>query len=142
MSFQYNDGGRKEAGWQGSTGDCVVRSIAIAASLPYQKVYDDLAALMKACKKSDKNTSRNGVQKRLYHKYILSQGFVWVPTMGIGTGCTVHVKADELPSGRLILRLSKHLVACVDKVVNDTYDCTRDGTRCVYGYYKKSEVTV
>ena len=42
MTWEYNDGGREEAGYKGSTGDCVARSIAIATGVPYQKVYDDL----------------------------------------------------------------------------------------------------
>jgi hypothetical protein len=32
--FQINDGGRERAGFKGGAGDCVVRSIAIAANLP------------------------------------------------------------------------------------------------------------
>ena len=67
-------------------------------------------------------------------------GFKWVACMGIGTGCQVHVRADELPSeGRLVLNLSKHCVAYVDGVLRDTYDCSREGTRCVYGYYIMEE---
>ena len=40
MKFQFNDGGRVSAGYKGSAGDCVVRSVAIATGLPYQHVYD------------------------------------------------------------------------------------------------------
>ena len=40
MKFQFNDGGRIAAGYKGSAGDCVVRSVAIATGLPYQKIYD------------------------------------------------------------------------------------------------------
>jgi hypothetical protein len=40
--FEFNDGGREKAGFKGGAGDCVVRSIAIAANLPYMKVYEDL----------------------------------------------------------------------------------------------------
>ena len=58
--------------------------------------------------------------------------------MRIGTGCKVHLKSDELPIGRIIVRLSKHVCAVIDGVINDTYDCSREGTRCVYGYYKKN----
>jgi hypothetical protein len=57
--------------------------------------------------------------------------------MGIGTGCTVHLKADELPAGRIIVRLSGHYAAVIDGVLHDTSDCSRDGTRCVYGYWVK-----
>ena len=39
MRFEYNDGGRKAAGYQGKTGDCVCRSIAIATKMPYAYVY-------------------------------------------------------------------------------------------------------
>jgi len=28
-------------------------------------------------------------------------------------------------------------VAVIDGVINDTYDCSREGTRCVYGYWEK-----
>ena len=38
--LQFDDGGRSAAGYKGKTGDCVVRSIAIATGLPYQQIYD------------------------------------------------------------------------------------------------------
>ena len=41
--WEYNDGGRSKVGFKGSAGDCVVRAIAIATDLPYDKVYYDLA---------------------------------------------------------------------------------------------------
>jgi hypothetical protein len=33
----------------------------------------------------------------LFKRYMASLGFVWVPTMGIGTGCKVHLRSGELP---------------------------------------------
>jgi len=42
FAFQLHDGGREAAGFKGGAGDCVVRSIAIAANLPYMQVYEDL----------------------------------------------------------------------------------------------------
>jgi hypothetical protein len=44
MKFEENDGGRKEAGYKGKTGDCVCRAICIATGKPYQEVYDRLAS--------------------------------------------------------------------------------------------------
>jgi hypothetical protein len=41
--FTINDGGRQAAGFKGTTGDCVARSIAIASGLPYTEVYAKLA---------------------------------------------------------------------------------------------------
>jgi hypothetical protein len=62
--------------------------------------------------------------------------------MQIGSGCQVHLAADELPPGRIIVRLSKHYAAVVDGVLHDTHDCSRDGTRCVYGYFKEPDRSV
>lgn len=64
-------------------------------------------------------------------------GWKWVPTMQIGQGCKVHLDPNELPSGRLIVSVSKHLTAVLDGVIHDTYDPSRDGSRCVYGYFQK-----
>jgi hypothetical protein len=64
-----------------------------------------------------------------------SIGWRWVPTMQIGSGCKVHLRASELPRGRLVVKVTKHCVAVIDGVIHDTHDCARDGTRCVYGYY-------
>ena len=144
MRFQYNDGGRKEAGYKGVTSDCVVRAIAIVANLPYQKVYDDINLLAKderiTKKRVTKSSSNSGVYKCTYTKYLEKLGFKWVPTMFIGKGCQVHLKENELPKGRLIVRLSKHLTSVIDGVIHDIYNPDREGTRCVYGYYIKEEV--
>jgi hypothetical protein len=63
----------------------------------------------------------------------------WVPTMAIGSGCQHHLRADQLPGGRLVVCLSGRLTAVVDGVVHDTQDPSRWGTRCVYGYFRKRE---
>jgi hypothetical protein len=63
-------------------------------------------------------------------------GFEWTPTMTIGSGCKVHLKADELPNGRIIANVSKHVVAVIDGVIYDTHDPSRNETRCVYGYWR------
>lgn len=62
-------------------------------------------------------------------------GGKWHPTMTIGSGCKVHLRADELPSGRIVCSCSGHLVAVIDGVLNDTFDSSRGGKRCVYGYW-------
>ena len=141
--FVYNDGGRKAAGYKGRAGDCVTRAIAIAAQLPYQQVYDRLAegnAKQRKSKRTGKQSrsARNGIytKRKWFKDYMLELGFIWVPTMQIGSGCQVHLKADELPGGRIICSVSKHYVAVIDGVINDTYDCSRDEKRCVYGYRK------
>lgn len=139
MEFVHDDGGRKAAGYKGIAGDCVVRAIAIATQIPYQKVYDDLFELCKIEKPSKvrggKSHPRNGVHRVTYEKYLTSLGWKWVPCMTIGTGCKVHLRAEELPSGRIVVRLSNHLAAVIDGVLHDIYESARGGTRCVYGYF-------
>ena len=146
MQFVYNDGGRAEAGYKGHAGDCVCRAVAIASGQPYQEVYDFLAErnasqrLTKRCKKKRGRTARDGiaVRRKWFRDYMHSLGFEWVPTMRIGSGCKVHLREGELPSGRIIAAVSRHWVAVIDGVLHDTHDCSRNGTRCVYGYYTKA----
>lgn len=57
--------------------------------------------------------------------------------MFVGQGCNVHLRADELSPGRLIVSVSKHITIVIDGVIHDTYDPSRDGTRCVYGYFRQ-----
>jgi len=54
----------------------------------------------------------------------------------------VHLCDEELPSGNLVLRLSRHYCAMRDGVVHDTYDPSRDGTRAVYGYWSSPEAAL
>jgi len=146
--LQQDDGGRAAAGFKGGAGDCVVRSIAIAANLPYLQVYEDLRdANARYAQERDNKLSRllhqrgssprNGNHRNVFHDYILAQGFEWVPTMKVGAGCQVHLRPDELPKGTLIVKVSKHLTAVLDGVIHDTHDPSRGGSRCVYGYYIK-----
>jgi hypothetical protein len=38
--------------------------------------------------------------------------------------------------GKLVVSLSRHYAAVIDGVIRDTHDCSRDGNRCVYGYWQ------
>lgn len=133
-SFVVDDGGRAAAGFRGRAGDCVTRALAIALELPYRQVYDDLAELSLAY--GGRRSARDGVESVVMRDYLTRhKNWVWTPTMSVGSGCRVHLRADELPPGRLVVRLSRHVCAVVDGVVHDTYDPSRGGTRCVYGYF-------
>ena len=144
MRFKFNDGGRAAAGYKGHANDCVCRAICIAAELPYQQVYDRLAEGNATQRKSKhyKKKSRSlkvGVftGRKWFKDYMAELGFTWTPTMGVATGCKVHLRDGEVPMGRIICSVSKHMVAVINGVVNDTHDGSREGTRCVYGYWRK-----
>lgn len=169
--FRFNDGGRKAAGYSGSAGDCVCRAVSIVSGRSYAEVYATLArgtgmqrASRLTAKKSASARAGINVRRKWFRDYMHSLGFEWVPTMGIGSGCKVHLDADELPSGRIVVAVSKHYTAMIDGVIHDTHDPRRDksylfepdhgqplksnqgrnengvwteiGGRCVYGYWR------
>ncbi|MGH7000616.1 MAG: hypothetical protein ACREEA_03845 [Stellaceae bacterium] len=142
MNWIYDDGGRSSARYKGTAGDCACRAIAIASRQAYQDVYDALNALAttERCgkRKRGRSSARTGVYKQTIHRYLKTLGWRWIATMRIGQGCTTHLKASELPAGRLIVSVSRHLVAVIDGVIHDSHDPSRGETRCVYGYWVKS----
>lgn len=168
MQFTYDDGGRAAAGFRGDTGDCVTRALAIAMQLPYQEVYDAMAEGNQGQRVTKKSLRSRGAARRLgartaahgittgrkwFKDWMAARGWKWVPTMGIGTGCKVHLHDGELPLGRLIVAVSKHYTAVVDGVIHDTHDPQREthwintvngvqstgvSRRCVYGYWQKA----
>ena len=161
-SWVYNDGGRSNYFTGKKVGDCVTRAVAIASGIDYKEVYDTLAKGQSTQRVTKRHkhyanyynnsqkyiNSANGkvkfaktaqhgisVKSKWFKNQMREWGFRWVATMQIGSGCQTHLKADELPKGRIVCRLSKHYVAVIDGVINDTYDSSRNGNRCVYGYW-------
>jgi hypothetical protein len=160
MKFIYDDGGRSESGFKGSAGDCVCRAIAIAAQIPYNEAYEALASGSAGERITKHNRKRGRVKsarmgilvgRKWFKEYMGKLGWKWTPTMGIGTGCKVHLHDGELPMGRLIVSVSKHYTTVIDGVIHDTHDPQREATvvpengidapriarRCVYGYWSK-----
>lgn len=141
MKFIYSDGGRSKYFKAEKVGDCCARAIANATGIDYKEVYDSLNMLAKrervGSRKKSISNARSGVYKSTADKYLKSLGWKWIPCMTIGSGCQVHLKEEELPKGALVLNLSRHFTCVKDGVLYDTYDCSRDGTRCVYGYWFK-----
>jgi hypothetical protein len=123
-------------------GDCATRAIAIVSG----RHYDEVAAAIDTQAqrerpgarkhKVSRSSAREGVFRRTIDWVLVDLwGWTWTPMMGIGTGCRMHVAAEELPAGRHVLSLSRHLTALVDGEIHDLYDPSRGGTRCVYGYW-------
>lgn len=151
ITFQFNDGGRSNY-FKGNTGDCVTRAIAIATGKDYKEVYDDLNKLAKEKGRRGSRKvktkygtsyvkasgcSRTGHFRKTYQPYLESLGWKWVSCSGVGKGISIHLKEDELPKGKIICSVSRHLCTVIDGVLHDTYDCSREGTRGVYGYFIK-----
>lgn len=130
LKFVYDDGGRKKYFKAANVNDCVVRAISIALSRDYKQVYDETRKLIGY-------TPRNGVYPHDVKKVMKHFGGTWNACMKVGKGCTVHLIENEIPmQSRIVCNLSKHVVAVINGVIHDTYDSSRNGSRCVYGYWK------
>ena len=114
----------------------VVRAISIATEQKFDDVKAELLRMARHKRNGwrGKSTIRN---TDTYQEYLTRLGWQWTATMQIGSGCKVHLSADELPTGRLIVRISKRLVAVIDGTIHDITDPSRAGKRCVYGYWSK-----
>ena len=142
LGFNYNDGGRAKYFSAERVGDCVCRAIAIGNDMDYKEVYDLINKYAKkehvGKRKKGISNARNGVYKDTIKRVLEDLGWTWVATMEIGKGCQVHLRANEIPMNEtIIVNVSKHTTCVKNGVINDTYDCSREGTRCVYGYYIK-----
>jgi hypothetical protein len=142
MPWAYDDGGRLRAGFPYRAGDCVCRAVAIASARPYREVHDELDDLARSF---DSNyrfagaSASTGIPREIFRLYLADRGWTWHPVMGIGTGCTMHLRAGEVPPGRIIARVSRHLTAVIDGTIRDTFDPSRAGTRCIYGFFSENE---
>jgi cellobiose-specific phosphotransferase system component IIA len=133
LGFIYNDGGRADAGYKGSTGDCVVRAIAIAEQRDYEEVRRELmeynrnyanTSRSRIAKKIQKRgaTTRRGNWKRVYEKLLDNNGWTKHAKIRVGSTDRCYMLKSDIPSGRVLLKVRRHLVACVDHVINDTWD--------------------
>ena len=67
----------------------------------------------------------------LNENYNLSEMFLWCDYAVYKNKQVLFLQAEE--SSKILP--SKHCTAWIDGECHDTYDPTRDGTRCVYGYW-------
>ena len=147
IGFNYNRGGYTRGSGK-HRGDCVPRAITIPTGLTYEIVFDELQRRQTEWriksnsktayyKKPHRNKCYMGTYKVAYKPYLEELGWTWVPKMFIGQGFKTYLRKEDLPPGRLIVKVRKHLTAVVDGVVNDTWDCSQGGNKGVYGYYYK-----
>ena len=156
-----------ESGW-----GYPVRALAIAAEIDFsdaRKILREMAARKRGGGvRSNYKDPMWGFENKLYKRVLDELGWTWTPAMSVGSGMKMHLSHDEIPTkGRLILRLSKYYVACIDRVIHDIPLCeyrhmalgsgvewkcecvatstacrilTRDGKRGVYGYWEDQRI--
>lgn len=137
MRWVRNDGGRAAAGYGSLYGDCITRSAAIAAELPFADV---LALLHRAREPVD----LPGLSSpRLYEIFSAAQrvlltelGWRWVQVRPLPRGRRVYWREGDVPAGRLIVAVGRHFCAVVEGAIHDTHDASGGTGRLhVFGYW-------
>jgi hypothetical protein len=144
-----DDGGRSKSGIPRAdqeVGDCVARAIAIATQRPYREVHDALVVRSVEHAHVDNSAYGKWVRRRggvrafdadhgcsdgAYGPYLESLGWKFTSTKDQ----RIRLRADELPPGRLIAKVHRHLVAVIDGVIRDTHDSGGAGRRPMTGYW-------
>ena len=137
-----SDGGRRAAGFKGETGDCGCRAMALALGIPYREAYDAINAVAKTekapCRSGRRSDARTGVFRKTLTNVLDGYGWEWVPLNKFGQKVKHHLCVGEVPMDEpIIARVSRHFVAVIDGVIHDAFDPSRNGTRMVYGYWRK-----
>lgn len=126
LPWQQNDGGRKAAGYKGTTRDCVVRALAIVTDEPYKKVYKELYALAKAhpvwrqVRDPKRCSPRLGVYSQHSSMFLTARGWKWVPAKDlVPNEGNINAFPDLGP--KAIINIPRHFMAIVDGVVHDQW---------------------
>ena len=129
IGYIYDDGGRKDAGYKGTTGDCVVRAAAIISATDYREMYGMMAdanansaqrAKRQGVKRGyAKRTAANGVAKDAYVKVFGQIGLVKV-RLPKGQRPT-YTEAYER-YGDCVVTTARHMCAIVGGNLRDLFD--------------------
>ena len=124
--FTYNNANPKNSK---SSGDCVVRAIALGTGKSWDEVFEALCTLgmkLKAMPNDDK----------VYNKYLEQLGYTKLkqPRKSDNTKYTVKEFASKARKGDVyIINVANHLTCVMENKVQDTWDC---GYKCVGNYWK------
>ena len=128
--FNYNDGGREDAGYKGKTRDCTVRAMAIALKLPYKQCYEELAQANKEA--GGKKSVRGGVTIKVFEAVLNKHGWYWEAAPKFRSR-----KARAADTyGTVIARQARHVVAVRKGVVQDVINSSG---KMVYGIWRKKQ---
>lgn len=133
LQFVWDDGGRLRYGYPPFANDCAARAVAIATQLPYQQVYDyinHLARVERVRLFGARSSAENGVRLETMQRLLVwEMGWVWHHN---STGMALN----QLPPGRLVVRIGRHYTALIDGVIRDVFNPTLKKWRVVVGYWR------
>ena len=127
MTYQYHDGGRKQAGYGRAKGDCVTRAIAIVTNLSYINAYELVNRFCRQ-EKNQVSSAGAGVRKKTIDRIMKNLGFSWIPKR--------FKWGEEQIEGKVILNLSAHVVPMIGDCYYDVSPNQIKKGDIVYGYWK------
>ena len=119
VGFIKDDGGRKDAGYKGATGDCVVRALAIMSDRTYKECYDACASANKLFNPSRAASARNGVNHNAWHYVFSYLGFA---DTGIQASDELSITDAYNRFGDCVVEIPQHLLAVKGGYVVDAWD--------------------
>lgn len=148
--YKHHDGGRAAAGFRGTTGDCVVRAIAIATGRKYKTVYNWMqkdkrewytGQGLSASRLTRYSQPGRGITSGHYGPYLRCAGWHKVPSH-MGDWCigdTVADVANKYKGVTVVVRSQRprqqrrHHLCCIKRgTVLDTWDCRESLVKAVY----------
>ena len=125
---------KSKRGWVWNKPDCVIRALANSVGISWLDAFDYLTRKARA----DFNVYNDGAALR---KWIVEDGAKWVHCKAEKgkrrMTCLDFAKAHK--SGRYIISIANHEVACVDGVLLDAWN---PSDKCVVGYYDMSDFRI
>ena len=115
-------------------GDCQIRALSKVLGVSWLEAFDLTSPICREAQVSSLFNAPSGVERKLLEK--LGFRYVGVSNRKGSKRPTVDSFAKDHPSGRYILNVANHEVACVDGRYYDTWDC---GEKSLYGYYVLKE---
>jgi hypothetical protein len=130
FSFRLSDAGRATSKRPKQHNDCTVRALSTACSISYDEAYELLAKAGRKCGR--------GFHFRAFAlaAEVAGYKFRWVPFPAKKGHPRMRPGSftQEFPDGRFILRTAKHVMACVDGTIFDSFQ--PNDNRCVYGAWQ------
>lgn len=125
--YQYYQPNKKDL--KDTYGDCVIRALTKVTGKSWLEVFDELLPHARELQCMPNS-------KPAYETYLLNNGFEYVGVSNKkGTKRpTVESFTKAHKEGTYILRVANHIVASIDGVYYDTWDC---GSKSMYGYWVK-----
>ena len=124
--FQPNDKDIKD-----KMGDCQIRALAKALNKSWLEVFDLICPIIREAQAMDifccDLTKTKGFMKRIGFEY------TGISNKKGSKRPTVEEFAKKHPKGRYVCSVASHVVAVVDGIYYDTWDC---GYKSLYGYYE------